>query len=437
MGAVDAETELARLRAEVESLRQSLAKEREIRRSVLDHAPDFIVQCNVHGTILFINRVAPGFDLEDVLGAPVTRFLAPEAREIALRTIANVVATRSVQTYESMGAGPNGEPTHYFTRVAPVFADGEVTSVLLFATNVDRLKKAEAAIEDRDAQLRIIVEAAKMGVWWVDFAAGTADADELGRTILGLPEGPLTLELGLRSVPDEDREEIRIAVEGSQVTGSYGPIDHRVVHASGATRWVRTVGHLRPGTQRLIGGVVDITEQKRLEIQVAQAQKMDGIGRLAGGVAHDFNNLLTAILGSIYHARRQLPAGAPTLDELAHIQAAAERAAALTAQLLAFARRQVVETRVVAFATVVSEIERLLRRVLGEDIELSSVHGAKGHVRSRSASARTRAHEPRDQRATRCRAVDASCARPVTWSSTRTTPRTTPRSPLDATWCSP
>ncbi len=381
VGVVDEETELARLRAEVENLTQSLAREREIRRSVVDHAPDFIVQCNVHGTILFINRLAPGFDLADVLGAPVTRFLPPDAHEIALQTMAKVVATRTVQTYESMGAGPNGEPTHYFTRVAPVFADGEVTSVLLFATDVDRLKKAEAELLDRDARLRIIVDAAKMGVWWVDFAAGTADADELGRATLGLPDGPLTLALGLRSVPEEDREEIRIAVEGSLVTGSYGPLVHRVVLASGTTRWVRTVGHLRKDTQRLIGGVVDITEQKRLEIQVAQAQKLDSIGRLAGGVAHDFNNLLTAIFGSVYHARRQLPAGSPTLEELSHIQAAAERAAALTAQLLAFARRQVVETRVVAFATVVSEIERLLRRVLGEDIELSSVHGATGHIR--------------------------------------------------------
>jgi PAS domain S-box-containing protein len=129
--------------------------------------------------------------------------------------------------------------------------------------------------------------------------------------------------------------------------------------------------------EAFIGSVADLValameaaERRGLEAQLAQAKKMDSIGRLAGGVAHDFNNLLTAILGHIGFARGLLAPEDPVGAELDEIDHAARRAAELTRQLLTFARRQVIAPRVVDLNEVARGAERLLRRLLGEDVEL-------------------------------------------------------------------
>src|SRR5215213_1322554 len=120
----------------------------------------------------------------------------------------------------------------------------------------------------------------------------------------------------------------------------------------------------------LVGINRDITTRKRLEAQFLHAQKMEGIGRLAGGVAHDFNNLLTAITGYAELARDELDPSAPLYNDIQAILEAANRAAALTHQLLVFARKQVLEQQVLELNQLVLNLEKLLRRLIGEDIEL-------------------------------------------------------------------
>jgi two-component system, cell cycle sensor histidine kinase and response regulator CckA len=127
-------------------------------------------------------------------------------------------------------------------------------------------------------------------------------------------------------------------------------------------------------------------QHRHVEAQLHQAQKMEEIGQLAGGIAHDFNNLLTAILAYSESVLSQLPQDNPLRLEVAEIQRAGERAATLTSQLLAFGRRQVLKPQVVDLDTIVGNVEQLLRRVIGEDIELrtittpSSPHGARVKV---------------------------------------------------------
>jgi two-component system, cell cycle sensor histidine kinase and response regulator CckA len=118
--------------------------------------------------------------------------------------------------------------------------------------------------------------------------------------------------------------------------------------------------------------VRDVSQRRHLEAQLQQSQKMEAIGRLAGGVAHDFNNLLTAIIGysQIAAIRPDMPSGA--VVDLKEIASAAHRAAALTRQLLAFSRRQVLEPRVLNLNAVVAGIEVLLRRLIGEDVQMQT-----------------------------------------------------------------
>jgi len=116
----------------------------------------------------------------------------------------------------------------------------------------------------------------------------------------------------------------------------------------------------------------DVTQRKQLEEELRQAQKLEAVGRLAGGIAHDFNNLLTTILGYSDLLLRGHPEDAELQDDVGEIRKASERAAALTRQLLAFSRKQVIEPRVIDLNALVVESSRMLRRLIGEDIELST-----------------------------------------------------------------
>ncbi len=121
---------------------------------------------------------------------------------------------------------------------------------------------------------------------------------------------------------------------------------------------------------RFVGVTLDISERKRLEDQYRQAQKLESVGRLAGGVAHDFNNLLTVINGYSDMVLGDLSAGDPLHDSVTEIRIAGERAAALSRQLLVLSRKQVVQPKDVNLNDVIVEVERMLGRVIGEDIRL-------------------------------------------------------------------
>ena len=129
-----------------------------------------------------------------------------------------------------------------------------------------------------------------------------------------------------------------------------------------------------PSPRRLVS-FYDVTREQRLADQVQRAQRMDAIGNLAGGIAHDFNNLLSVILSQTELIFEGIPRGDPLRDEIGEIHQAGLRAAELTRQLLAFSRRQIIEPRVVNVAHVLRGLEKMLRRVLGEDIELTLLEG--------------------------------------------------------------
>jgi two-component system, cell cycle sensor histidine kinase and response regulator CckA len=128
-----------------------------------------------------------------------------------------------------------------------------------------------------------------------------------------------------------------------------------------------------PAVGAIVINARDITDRRRLENQLRQSQKMDAVGRLAGGVAHDFNNLLTAILGYCNLLLDDIPRDSTMRGDLEEIRTAGERAAALTRQLLAFSRRQMLQPQTVDVNALIRQIEKMLQRLIGEDVELLTI----------------------------------------------------------------
>lgn len=177
---------------------------------------------------------------------------------------------------------------------------------------------------------------------------------------LGLSVGIIMLVLSEQSV-ERDKAEAALRHSEAQFRQLYGeaPIGYHEVDAEGRVTGLRTT-------------VQDITERKALEQQLQESQKMEAIGRLAGGVAHDFNNLLTAISGYSELVLKRLDPASPTYQDVDQIYRAASRASSLTRQLLAFSRRQVLQARLLDLNAIVSEMSGLLRRLIGEDIALAT-----------------------------------------------------------------
>jgi len=246
-------------------------------------------------------------------------------------------------------------------------------------------KRAEVALRESEARLARAQETAHLGSWELNLT-NLEDvnqnplwwSDEAYRIFGYLPgEVAVSNELFFNSVPPADAPRIREAMQRSLREGAAYFIRHCVIRPDGTERMVEersTV--LRDGAGRpvrMVGTVLDITERQRLEEQLMQAQKMDAVGRLAGGVAHDFNNLLTAIIGSADLLRERLSPNHPERVEVDEIRAAALRAADLTRQLLAFSRRQILAPQVLHLNKVVAGMNKMLRRLIGEDIEFRCV----------------------------------------------------------------
>ncbi len=226
------------------------------------------------------------------------------------------------------------------------------------------------------AQLRLALKASGVGLWSYDLRDDLLTLDDSVLDTLGFrAEGGARRWSALHGVVHvEDRALVDAALETSRGSGLYGPIEYRVIRPDGDEAWVYSQARMHvdgDGHPRtLVGGVLDITDRRRLQVQLAEAQKLESVARLAGGVAHDFNNMLTVILSYADSLMRELEAGGPQRAQVHEIRQAARRSAALTAQLLAFARRQISEPQVVDPNSLLEGIRRLLRRVLGEDVEL-------------------------------------------------------------------
>lgn len=254
-----------------------------------------------------------------------------------------------------------------------------VSRELKEAENRIARKRAEMALRESQAHLIEAQRIANLGSWDWNIQTNVVSRSAQVARIFGVSPQDFdpSYEGFMARVHPDDRQLVTTHIEEALNRKKPLSMDYRIVRPDGDLRHLHAEAEVtfsKTGEPiRVLGTILDITERKRLEEQLRQSQKMEALGQLVGGVAHDFNNLLTAIKGFSELALNHLePDDHPVGQFLRHVQTAAERAANLTGQLLAFSRRQILRPRVLDLNDTVGGMDGLIARSIGEDIEFST-----------------------------------------------------------------
>ena len=330
--------------------------EAELRRGLTDFRPDVVL--SDHSLPHFTASDALGVVQRDSPGTPVIVVTGSLDEETAAEYIKAGAADYIVK--------------HRLHRLGP--AVRRAVALKQAMRDAAAATQAQAQSEQR---FRKLVEFSSDVITLLDGGGNIVYSSQSVMATLGYAPGEMAAHNALELVHADDRlaaERLLRDIESDP--SRVARADLRVRHKTGSWRHLEVVlaNHL---DDPVVGAVVatyhDVTERKRLEQQFYQAQKMEAVGRLAGGIAHDFNNLLTAILASTDLLLEVLPTGHAGREEAEETRAAALRAADLTRQLLAFSRQQVLAPRILDVNEVVANMDKLLRRLLGETVDLRTV----------------------------------------------------------------
>jgi len=389
-------TDITERRKAEEALRKSEAKYREL----VENANSIILRRDPEGRITFFNEFAQrffGFREEEILGRNVVGTIVPE-KESSGRDLAQMIRDISrhperYATNENENVLRNGERVWVAWTNKPILdPDGKLAEILCIGNDITERKRAEERLAESEVKYRTLVEGMSEAVMQVDNDDRVQFVNPQFCQMIGYREDELLGRVGYEIYFDPEEQEMIRRKNRLRLEKASDAYETRMRKKTGEEVLVRISGSPVTDAQGnvvgSIGVITDITERKLLEAEFLQAQKMEAFGRLAGGVAHDFNNLLTSIMGYSDLLAKKLAEDDPSgpLRRYADIiLSSANRAANLTQQLLSLSRRHAVQMRVLDLNEVVAGVERILRGLIREDIELT-IHpeGALGRGKADS-----------------------------------------------------
>jgi two-component system cell cycle sensor histidine kinase/response regulator CckA len=360
--------------------------EESLRRlaTVVKDSNDAITIQDFEGRITAWNRGAElmyGYTEEEALRMSIWDLTPPDKVTELKEVTHRLMEGEKITTFETKRIAKDGRVLDVWLTITKLVDDsGKIIGIASTARDVTDRKRSDEVLREQEFKLRSITDTAQDAILMMDDSGRITFWNPAAERIFGYgAQEALGKDLHALIAPQRYHEDFQEAYPGFLNTG-----EGKSVGKTSESKALRKDGReidveLSLASVRIndrwhaAGTVRDISERKLLEEQYRQAMKMETVGRLAGGVAHDFNNMLTVITGYTDMMLTQLDQHDPLCKDVIEVQNAADRAANLTRQLLAFSRKQILEPQIINLNSVLADLHKMLHRVIGEDIDLATV----------------------------------------------------------------
>jgi PAS domain S-box-containing protein len=386
---MDQQRELEANTVELEEVTEALQESERRFRGIVEHSPDIVYRARILPEFAF-EWVSPA--VKSVLGHAPEEYYAdprlpfwtvhPDDRHLLNGTSADTDKPVEIRWLK------DGAVVWTENRWVPIRdLSGAIVAVDGFARDITVQKQHELWLSESEARFRAVIENSSDIITIANADNRITFVSPGIERVLGYEPEEIVGKRGLGFIHPDDAPAIRAATDRA-LESPNTPFDVSVRARASGGSWralqykiVNLLDHA--GIRGMVATARDVTDERRLEEQLLQAQKMDAVGRLAGGIAHDFNNVLTAIKGHLAFAIESVPREEPAHSDLLEAETAANRASALTKQLLTFSRQQIMQVRTVDVKALVADFDRMIRRVIGEDIHIETTLPPEAlHVRA-------------------------------------------------------
>jgi PAS domain S-box-containing protein len=370
-------------------------------RTIIDAQPACVKVVSPDGRVLDMNRAGLSMvgveHLATVVGQAAINLVHTDDRDGYLQ-MHRAALSGSPGRREFRIVGLTGEERWVDSHAVPFDTSDEKgesrPGVLSVTSDITERVRAQGALHEAEERMRFALEASRLGVWDTNLTTGVCHWSETCELLHGVARGAFRKDFPafIERIHPEDREAVLQTIDQAVREHRDIEIEYRTLWPDGTEHRISSTAHFfydEAGVPLRGAGVsIDVTEKRSLEAQLRQSQKMEAIGLLAGGIAHDFNNLLTAIGGYTDMVLQTFDGHDARREDLQEVAKAAQRAAALTRQLLAVSRRQILQPTLLDMNGMVAGFEGFLRRTIPESIELQlelspvldSVHADQGQL---------------------------------------------------------
>jgi PAS domain S-box-containing protein len=367
---------LRTLRLQAESDRDSHAQRERLFSAVVESSNDAIITQTLGGIVTGWNKAAErlfGFSASEAVGRHIDLIVPPDRQAEVRDFLARIGNGNPIEHQETVRLHKDSSPIEVSLSISPIrSATGEIVGASKIAHEVGERKRTQQALSREIEERQRIFETSQDLIMVTDTAGNFVQVSPSSMSILGYAPGEMIGHSAVEFIHPDDlestRQEMRSARRGKHMLS----FEARYLHKDGRVVTLNWMGNWSAPVRRYFFIGRDLTEKHAAEAEIRQAQKMDAIGQLTGGVAHDFNNILTVITGTI-GILAEAVADRPDLATIARlIDDAAERGAQLTRHLIAFARKQPLQPRSIDVNALLLETEKLLRPTLPEQIEIQA-----------------------------------------------------------------
>ena len=361
-----------------ERLAHRFQESEDAHRSLFGLNADAAFCLDVNGLLVRSNTALErltGRDLASMAGTSLVDFAGETERERVQRHLLRAVSGQP-QTFEFTGTTPEGREFAAMATFVPLIEDGEILGVYGTARDVTAQREAERALRESEERYRLLADHAMDLISLHDLDGRFLYASPAAHAVMGYHPVELIGRSVYEFVHADDVAALKAAHETVLTRTGRSPLTFRAYRADGSEGWFETTARMALSDDgappRIVGMTRDVSERRVLEQQLGHMQKLEAVGRIAGGLAHDFNNLLTIVLGRTESLLDRVPADDAMTRELEEIRVAARRSVGLIAQLLAVGRRQTGTPTAINANELLLEFLPLLTRLAGSNVQVET-----------------------------------------------------------------